>query len=265
MKKYLLSTGDFPVLNINQIGYSDEIPVTHHGPARRQLYIIHYILRGRGYFNNQELGRGQGFLIRPGDFEEYHADLEDPWEFLWVVSDDNNMEKIFSVFRANDGNVFNYDYVSAVFEVVYRIKKIKKNILSRCEMLDVFLELLTHQECSGLQVRTPSEKLYTDIASSYIKENLGSEITVNGLSGLLGVSRPYLYKIFLSAYGKSPKQYINELRIEHAKHLLKESELSISEVGCYVGYHDVLSFSKFFSLKTGASPSEYRKNKKEEG
>ena len=262
MKIVLLSGGEFPVLHIRQIGYSDDISVTHHGPGKRNYYIIHYVLRGKGYFNGHPVTAGQGFLIRPEDFEEYHADSEDPWSFLWVISDDADMDKIFNVFGADERNVFSFDYSGAVFEIVHRMRRMKKNIIPRSEMLCIFLELLSHHERNYVPVKTPAEKLYTDIAASYIKENLDAEITVNGLSEILGVSRPYLYKVFISTYGKSPKQYINDLRISQAKKLLTETDMTATEIGCSVGYVDVLCFSKFFSAKVGLSPTEYRRSKR---
>jgi transcriptional regulator GlxA family with amidase domain len=58
--------------------------------------------------------------------------------------------------------------------------------------------------------------------------------------------------------GVSPKQYIDEVRIDKAKRLLKETSLSITQIASSVGFPDVLSFSKFFSSKAKQSPTHYR-------
>ncbi|MBR4034234.1 MAG: helix-turn-helix domain-containing protein, partial [Clostridia bacterium] len=69
----------------------------------------------------------------------------------------------------------------------------------------------------------------------------------------------YLYKVFKNNVAISPKQYILQSKLLQAQLLLKESDLSISEVGDAVGFSDVLAFSRFFSSRTGCSPTDYRK------
>lgn len=75
---------------------------------------------------------------------------------------------------------------------------------------------------------------------------------------LLGVSQPYLFRIFKEATGKAPKQYLNDYRLLQAKKLLTTTALSITEIANSVGYADVLTFSRFFSSKEGCSPRAYR-------
>ena len=267
MNIILHSGGEFPVLNITQIGYSNDIKVTHHGPARRNVYIIHYILRGKGYFNEHKVESGEGFLIRPGDFEEYHADSSDPWEFLWVVSNDAGMEKIFLSYCADENGIFKFDFVPKLYETVHRMGRMRGGVLSKCEMLAIYLDILLHHESRGVHHRVSAEKIYCDAAVNYVRENLAGNLTVEGIAVFLGVSRAYLYKMFVFEFGKSPKQYINDMRLSIAKNLIKETNVCISEVARSVGYPDVLSFSKFFSSKVGMSPTAFRvkNNIKEEG
>ena len=86
-------------------------------------------------------------------------------------------------------------------------------------------------------------------------------ITVAELTEFLGVSQPYLFNIFKEHLSQSPKQYILEKKLIYAKDLLKTSTMSVSHIANSVGFQDVLSFSKFFKLKTGLSPQKYRNKK----
>jgi len=63
---------------------------------------------------------------------------------------------------------------------------------------------------------------------------------------------------FKSATGQSPLQYLQEIRIETAKDLLKTSNLSISEVAFKVGYHDMGHFTGLFKKLLATTPSDYR-------
>ena len=101
MRYSIFSADRNPLLSITSIGFARDPQVTRFGPGQRDLYIIHFILSGRGYFNGTLLHAGQGFLVSPSMLEEYHPLSTDPWEFLWIISSDPKMESVFPYFHAD--------------------------------------------------------------------------------------------------------------------------------------------------------------------
>ena len=79
-----------PILNLCSVGYAKDPAVTRFGAGVRNLYIVHYVLAGKGYFNGNAVNAGQGFLITPNMREHYFPDEKSPWEFLWFISNDEN-------------------------------------------------------------------------------------------------------------------------------------------------------------------------------
>lgn len=73
------------------------------------------------------------------------------------------------------------------------------------------------------------------------------------------LSEVYFRKLFKLSYGISPKQYLQQLRIEKAKNLLQNGNLPIIKVAKQCGYSSVYHFSKNFKEKVGHTPAEYRK------
>ena len=65
-----------------------------YGPCPREGYHIHFILAGRGTLRieNQtwNLSAGQIFVLPDGIESEYHADMEDPWQYAWITIDGKN-------------------------------------------------------------------------------------------------------------------------------------------------------------------------------
>ena len=57
-------------------------------------------------------------------------------------------------------------------------------------------------------------------------------------------------------------QYVHALKMEKAKNLLVNTDMSVSEILIYLGYQYHSYFYKSFQLETGMSPSEYRKAKR---
>ena len=64
--------------------------------------------------------------------------------------------------------------------------------------------------------------------------------------------------------GVSPFQYLINIRIAHAKHLLSTSDMPIAQIATECGYDDPVYFSQVFKRITEFSPKEYRKNGKKE-
>ena len=73
------------------------------------------------------------------------------------------------------------------------------------------------------------------------------------------LSEVYFRKLFKLCYGISPKQYLQQLRIEKAKEILQNSSHSITKIAEKCGYSSVYHFSKIFKEKVGYNPAEYRK------
>ncbi len=96
-------------------------------------------------------------------------------------------------------------------------------------------------------------------AIDYIMENIKDpELSVQDMANAVGFSEVHFRKLFKSNYGISPKQYLQNLRIDMAKNLLETGNISISGIASECGYSTIYYFSKLFKNKIGYSPYEYR-------
>lgn len=259
----IFSEGDHPLLDISSIGYSDDPKITRFGPGKRNQYIIHYVLRGKGCFNGTPLKSGQGFLITPGLLEHYFPDSRDPWEFLWIISEDPKMSKLFSFYSANpDTNIFSFDDINVLKKSVESVKN-SEAYLSSSAVLDIFLNIFNqHLHTYTVGKHYSNADIYIDAAVKYINANIHSKIKIEDITELLGITQPYLFRIFKEKFKESPKQYINRNRLERAKVLLEKNDMTVTQIAYSVGFDDVLAFSKFFSMHMGISPTGYREQQK---
>ena len=89
---------------------------------------------------------------------------------------------------------------------------------------------------------------------------LNARLTIIQLSKIIGINRTYLSNHINSTYGLNFNLWINHLRIEEAKQLIKQSpKRNLSEIAEQIGFTDLAHFSKQFKLQEGISPSEWRK------
>ncbi len=90
---------------------------------------------------------------------------------------------------------------------------------------------------------------------------LNSRITIIQLSKIIGVNRTYLSNHINTTYGVNFNLWINRMRIEEAKRLIKLTpKRNLSEIAVQIGFTDLAHFSKQFKYQEGVSPSEWRKN-----
>jgi len=94
----------------------------------------------------------------------------------------------------------------------------------------------------------------------YIRAHYHNQFSIEQLANVAHLSISALERRFKKYLNKTPKQFINEVRLENARRLLIESNMPISQVGDKVGFTDHSYFSKQFRLLFGELPSEFRKN-----
>ncbi len=74
-----------------------------------------------------------------------------------------------------------------------------------------------------------------------------------------GLNPRTLSRRFVEATGRSPLEYVQEMRVEEAKHMLELGSDRIEEVSAAVGYGDAAAFRRLFKRLVGISPSTYRR------
>lgn len=113
---------------------------------------------------------------------------------------------------------------------------------------------LLYRKCLSSQI--PSEHSGGDFADifDYISNNYCDRISTAELSSKFGYSEAYFCRRFKALVGLTPMQYINMLRLEKAKNLLKNSNTKISVVSAKCGFNSVSYFSKLYKKHFGISP-----------
>lgn len=98
-------------------------------------------------------------------------------------------------------------------------------------------------------------EIYKDVAREWTIEKIADE---------LGISTTWLNVLYRNRYGTSPKQDIQNARIEQAKQMLIYENLPLHDIAQLSGFQNEYYFSRVFSKRMGLSPSEYRRQKRKE-
>lgn len=102
------------------------------------------------------------------------------------------------------------------------------------------------------------KRLNSDVIDNFITQHIGTKITVSQLASTVFLGESQFYAIFKQEFRKTPHQYIITKRIDYAKVLLTESNLSIGDIAQQTGFANQSAFSHAFVKHKGSSPTKYR-------
>lgn len=92
----------------------------------------------------------------------------------------------------------------------------------------------------------------------FIKSHIYEKFMISDVADYLGLSIPYLSRIFKSETGENISEYIIKRKIEIALIMLKYSDKSITDISCNLNFSSQSYFTKVFRKYTGMTPKEYK-------
>jgi AraC-like DNA-binding protein len=221
------------------------------GPYIRDYCLIHYCVSGKGklYDKNgvHDVGKGQFFVICPGEVTTYTADKESPWHYVWIGFIGRTSERFSKISPVISYNGDTFERVA---------EQIRLGVSSPEIYLSHIYELM-HNIFSA-------ENRSTDVCrrvKEHIKYNYMHDLSVEKIAFDVGLNRRYLSRIFKEKYGMSIKEYIVSVRMKKACGFL-ESGYTVAESAFMSGYTDSFTFSKMFRISVGVAPSEWKKTNK---
>ena len=159
------------------------------------------------------------------------------------------------------------DYITKPFSAEYLEVRIRNLLQQRQKLQDLFRNSLSFESNeNGLKEVTPSmpkvvsqDDLFIENLIRSLEENMeNSELTVDDLVSMAGLSRSVFFKKLKSLTGLAPIEFIREMRIKRAAQLIETRQYNISQVAYMVGMNDPRYFSRCFKQKYGMTPTEYK-------
>ena len=152
------------------------------------------------------------------------------------------------------------NYIESLINQMYDVWK-SRNVGYQYKCTSLLYELLyylrcrEHEEAIGaISDESKIKKALDIIHSSYRTK----QIEICELAKSCALSETYFRKLFKKTHGVSPIQYVIDLRVDFASHLLQSRLYTISEVATKSGFTDPKYFSRVFKARFGLTPKEYQ-------
>lgn len=236
-------------------------------PFGRVDFQLLYIAKGSVCFQLGErlhrVGEGHIVLYYPGDSQRYRYELVDQPDVYWVHFTGHAARSTLSQMGFLESGVYHTGPQSEFALLIQKMieeLQIKKSRYTAIANLYIkqLIELLARCALEQAGARWDGsgfvEKAIVDFHQSYHQP-----IKINEYAKRLSISTCWFIRCFKRYTGKTPQQYIGEIRVNKAKELLYSSALTCGEIAQSIGYSDPLYFGRVFKQAVGVSPLAYRK------
>lgn len=252
-------------LFVYEVGWEKHQPGDHYGPVSRDYHFLHAIIEGEGYLTiegvKRKVQKGDVFVVPAEILSKIEADPQDPYQYCWVGFGGKDANALLQScgFSIQNGFIIQPPNFKEIKEVLLSMARIeRKNIGTPYWLLGQL-----YIAFSLLSFERPSQEFrrkdFVKEAIEYMDEEFSSGISISEVAKKIHVERTYFFRRFKKEIGVSPSDYLLGVRLEKAKDLLRNSNLSIASIAKAVGYNNYVTFTESFTKKMGLRPSEYRK------
>lgn len=232
-------------------------------------FNLHVVLSGKGYLHTkkgvQMLKQGDAFLYFPLEEQEYYADMDDPWEIVWVHFNGRYLNEFFIEKGFHLSNVWTLKLWENVKDaIISLLEEAEKHAILHQSTLStltygIISELITQAE--PLTVNK-GFNIYNRVVAILpkMREMSSQEFELKRWAEELHISTYYFCKIFKKAIGVTPMKFITLLRLQKSKQLLIDKrEWTVKQIAVECGYKSMSYFGRLFLENEGITPAEYRK------
>ncbi|HHV12392.1 MAG TPA: response regulator [Clostridiales bacterium] len=126
------------------------------------------------------------------------------------------------------------------------------------EAIEIIRDFLKNIIAENSANRADNAEILIKKAVQYINDHFNKKVTLEDISGYVGISKYYFSVLFKKEMDITFSSYLNSVRIDKAKQLLKNPQMTINDMVDEVGFNDAQYFSKTFKKYVGMTVTEYR-------
>ncbi|MBE6640834.1 MAG: AraC family transcriptional regulator [Ruminococcaceae bacterium] len=231
------------------------------------IFVFEYIISGKGYVETN----GQSYPVSAGDTVlmnalrdiTYYSDPHDPYKKVWINFTGDLARGMISGLSL-DKNVYIFKYPSeALIKEIHGLHTAltpQNRADSYDRMAAIVFKLMLSVNSFARKTNAFSAG---QSAAERVKEFIDGltlpNVTLDDLALRFDLNKNYLIHSFKNRYGIPPNQYIISKKIERAKKMMMDKDMSISEISVALNYSSTQHFSKSFRQVAGVSPGAYKK------
>ena len=230
--------------------------------VNQNILTMEYIVKGSRRFRSGNLAfeaeAGDMVLTLPGMTHELLTLETDNCVHYGIIIQGTMLISLLNMFDFHARNVVHVRMqdVKPIFHEIYHAMGIHPDECDYPRLAGALFRMLSfldsiHEGNDNMSKLARRVKQYLDI-------NFMNNISMSQLAREIGRSHPTINKAFQASMHLTPAQYLQSIRLNHARNLLPRTDLLIKEVALLSGFSNLIYFSACFREKYHCTPSEYR-------
>lgn len=223
--------------------------------------LLAYVVRGRLHvlFRDREIIAAAGDVIFMDCHEKHCYFSENDTEFLFINYSGQNAHELCQLFMKQYGWVVKKRSGSELYRQLHDMSAYYEQggILSPMQDSERIYSMIMTMLEPEYSDAPEKDIIYRSIL--YIRDHAGESIRLQDLADQAALSMYYYSHLFKDRTGFSPMDYVANTRIEKAKRLLIETDLSVEDIAAESGYASSAGLIKAFKKNAGISPRRYRR------
>lgn len=250
-------------LFVQEVGHSSPPPGYSSKHMQRHLYMLHYVVSGRGQFLGMPFEAPCILFGTPRETQQYSVQEDSPlYEQYWILFGGSGAPDLLTEAGFPlTSSVIPCPHIQQACQVMRDLQSIHSYVHrnDNLMMLSGLYQLMALQAAQAGQKKQYSLRVQQLI--SHIHEYYSVLLTEDELADIVHVSTRYMHRLFKTETGVSPIQYLNTYRIHCAKKLLEKEDFPINVIASSCGFATPNYFCTVFrKYNGGISPLEYRKS-----
>ena len=224
---------------------------------------LHIVQSGAGGLTTagqgeRPLGPGDAFLILPGERARYREDPRRPWRYTWLgFAGDGAVGLLQACGFAGAVRVLRDVATPALWQLCDEAEA-----AFAAEVCSPFTAPgLAWRIAAALAPQRGSTNTPADPAAALrllIESGYDGSVSIATAARRLGVDRTTLFRRFSAAYGCNPRTYLNRVRLNRARDLLRSGDEAVNAIAAACGYTDARAFARAYRREFGIQPSTER-------
>ncbi len=252
-------------LNVYMIGYHNFHYIKAERFVRQQpCYTLHYIISGKGFLqvNGKKISvyPNQVFYLDNKASFCYYPDDSDPWEYVFFELSGNYVGNYAEMLNLSADDPVrtcnNQQTILFLIKEALRENTIPSSFIAK-SLLFMLMDSISRQEQNVHY--SQGERIIKEAKELIELKFSDASLDLEFICKAIHVSHSHFCKIFKKSQGITPIQFVNKVRMDHAKELLTKSNLSVYEIAFKVGYREYEHFLRLFKTLNEMTPSQYRK------
>ena len=241
-----------------------EAPDTFHYVQKNfQSYCIIYTQSGCGILHKQD----ESYSVPTGTLcfidcrFEYSIRAASNWKYQIIFFDGYPVLYYYNLFHKTSLPILSLDENSSIPQLLNKLVKqnyVEKELIN-AKLLTVILTRLAVARHGNVPLK-PSTPTYLIQIKEEFDTNFHQSFSLDELANVYQINKYRICREFKKYFEATPIQYLNTVRLEAAKKLLKASTLTVNEISYQVGFENANYFIQLFKRNSGATPAVYRKH-----